>query len=319
MPNYTANYRLKKPLANEYYNIEDFNENADIIDQKLKEIDDKLQTIKVPVTSVNGKTGDVELKAEDIGAETPTGAQAKAAAALDAAKVYTDQEIAKVANDLVSHKNENATGAHKAKNIAIEDAGGHFTATDVEGALNELFTSVSNGKSLIATAITDKGIPASGSDTFSQLANKIEQIEVGDYKVGDILNSSKFLIAPEVWKFTGHTDDVYAVAVDNNGNVYSGSSDNTVRKISSSGNEVWKFTGHTDDVYAVAVDNNGNVYSGSSDNTVRKISPDGNQIWRFTGHTGVVYAVAVDNNGNVYSGSTDNTVRKIIDGIKIIA
>src|SRR5690606_21160065 len=114
------------------------------------------------------------------------------------------------------------------------------------------FTSVSDGKTLIATAITDKGIPASGSDTFSQLANKIEQIEieVGGYKVGDILNSSKYLVAPEVWQFTGHTSWVYAVAVDNNGNVYSGSRDSTVRKISPDGNEVWKFTGHTDEVYA---------------------------------------------------------------------
>jgi len=212
-----------------------------------------------------------------------------------------------------SHKNENATGAHKAKNIAIDDAEGHFTATDVEGALNELFTSVSDGKTLIATAITDKGIPASGSDTFSQLANKIEQIEteVEGYKVGDILNPSKYLIAPEVWQFTGHTSRVNAVAVDNNGNIYSGSDDSTVRKISPDGNEIWQFTGHTNFVYAVAVDNNGNVYSGSNDRTVRKISPDGNEIWQFTGHGSTVYAVAVDNNGNIYSGSYDQTVRKI--------
>jgi hypothetical protein len=36
-------------------------------------------------------------------------AQSKADAALDAAKVYTDQEFAKVANDLASHKNESAS------------------------------------------------------------------------------------------------------------------------------------------------------------------------------------------------------------------
>lgn len=43
-------------------------------------------------------------------------------------------------------------------------------------AVNELFTDVSNGKTQIATAITDKGVAASGGDTFSQLATKIGQI-----------------------------------------------------------------------------------------------------------------------------------------------
>lgn len=46
-------------------------------------------------------------------------------------------------------------------------------------AINELFTSVSNGKTAVAAAITGKGVPASGSDTFSQLATKIGQIQTG--------------------------------------------------------------------------------------------------------------------------------------------
>ena len=80
----------------------------------------------------------------------------------------------------------------------------------------------------------------------------------------------------ELWKFTGHTNYVRAVAVDANGNVYSGSADKTVRKISSSGQQVWSFTGHTDRVNAVAVDASGNVYSGSNDKTVRKIKSNVN-------------------------------------------
>ncbi len=251
--------------------------------------------------------------------ETPAGAQAKANAALNSAKQYTDQEVAEVSQALDAHKAESATTSAKG-HVQLSDSVTSTsttlaaTANAVKKAYdraNEAFQSASDGKNLIATAITGKGIPASGSDTFSQLANKIKQIEVGDYKVGDILNLSKYLIAPEIWKFTGHTSYVEAVAVDNNGNVYSGGRDDTVRKISSSGNEIWKFTGHTDYVYAVAVDNNGNVYSGSDDKTVRKISSSGNEIWKFTGHTSYVNAVAVDNNGNVYSGSSDKTVRKI--------
>lgn len=42
-----------------------------------------------------------------------------------------------------------------------------------------LFQSVSNGKNDIAAAITDKDVPASGSDTFQVLADKIGQIPTG--------------------------------------------------------------------------------------------------------------------------------------------
>lgn len=37
MANYTKNLNLKKPLQTEFYNVDDFNENADIIDEKMGE------------------------------------------------------------------------------------------------------------------------------------------------------------------------------------------------------------------------------------------------------------------------------------------
>jgi hypothetical protein len=52
----------------------------------------------VPVTSVNGKTGAVSLTASDVGAETPSGAQAKANTAEVNAKAYTDSKIASLVN-----------------------------------------------------------------------------------------------------------------------------------------------------------------------------------------------------------------------------
>ena len=36
----TANYGLNKPEIGEFYNVEEFNENADLIDEKLKEFED---------------------------------------------------------------------------------------------------------------------------------------------------------------------------------------------------------------------------------------------------------------------------------------
>jgi len=117
---YTPNYGLKKPEQDDFYNVEDFNENADIIDEKLKEIEDGIKNIDAPVTSVNEKTGDVVLTAEDVGAETPAGAQARADAALAAAKQYTDQEVGEVAQALNAHLDDNASTSKK----------GHVQLTD---------------------------------------------------------------------------------------------------------------------------------------------------------------------------------------------
>lgn len=62
---------------------------------------------------------------------------------------------------------------------------------DVNGAINqlntrtsELFTSVSNGKDLVADAITDKGIHTSATDSFSTMATNIRNIQTeggGEY------------------------------------------------------------------------------------------------------------------------------------------
>mgnify|MGYP000978328838 FL=1 len=116
------------------------------------------------------------------GHETPAGAQAKAEAAAGA-----------VLAELNAHLAETAPQAHFAKNIAIEDSGARFTSGDVEGALNELFTSVSDGKTVIASSITDMGQAASGSDTFAQLAAKIRDISKdATAGVGDVLAGKTF-------------------------------------------------------------------------------------------------------------------------------
>lgn len=54
-----------------------------------------------------------------------------------------------------------------------------ITADNVQGAIDQLFTSVSNGKSQIASAITGMGVSTSASDSFSQMATNIGNIETG--------------------------------------------------------------------------------------------------------------------------------------------
>ncbi|QOY37985.1 hypothetical protein AWH56_010700 [Anaerobacillus isosaccharinicus] len=62
-------------------------------------------------------------------------------------------------------------------------------------AVNELFTNVSSGKIQVAAAITDKGVNANGSDTFSQLASKIGQIATGKKWASGITSSSATTMA----------------------------------------------------------------------------------------------------------------------------
>ncbi|MGI5912645.1 MAG: pyocin knob domain-containing protein [Syntrophomonadaceae bacterium] len=79
MAEYTTNYELKKPGDDDFYDVKDFNDNADIIDQALKAHDDALAT-----------------------KETPAGAQAKAEAAAGAVQAELD-----------AHKTENASTSQK--------------------------------------------------------------------------------------------------------------------------------------------------------------------------------------------------------------
>ena len=67
-------------------------------------------------------------------------------------------------------------GSTEASGVSIQDTANNFTATNVEGALAELFQSVSNGKSLIASAITDKGVTTSNTATFQTMADNINNI-----------------------------------------------------------------------------------------------------------------------------------------------
>ena len=70
------------------------------------------------------------------------------------------------------------------------------TATNVQDAIDEVFQSVSNGKTLIAAAITDKGVTTAASDSFSTMATNISNIDTHD----DIIDSYGSLIS--MWSTT---------------------------------------------------------------------------------------------------------------------
>lgn len=107
--------------------------------------------------------------------------------------VSIDTNLLATKAELTTHKLDLAsTVAGKgASLIGLNDASTVFTATNVEGAMTELFTSASNGKIAIANAITGKGQTASGSDTFTQLASAISGISTGKkWREGSVTSSS---------------------------------------------------------------------------------------------------------------------------------
>ena len=62
---------------------------------------------------------------------------------------------------------------------SIDTLNGNITTINSE--ISSLKSSVSNGKSLIAAAVTDKGVPTAASDSFTTISNNIRKIETKEY------------------------------------------------------------------------------------------------------------------------------------------
>lgn len=52
---YTQNYNLKKPDPDDYYDVRDFNDNSNIIDEKMFEHTEKIRTLTETTTSLNDR------------------------------------------------------------------------------------------------------------------------------------------------------------------------------------------------------------------------------------------------------------------------
>ncbi|NHL37870.1 phage tail protein [Clostridium botulinum] len=213
----------------------------------------------------------------------------------------------------------------------------NIKSKNVKGALEELFTSASNGKNKIVTAITGKGIVANNTDSFDTLSNKIKQIPTyapanllievkrsdsittsnGVYTIDKIALDNygkiycictKDLIKIDedgyvYWKYT-HDVIITSVAV-KNGYVYIADWEgNHIIKIdSSSGKIIWdKYYPSKYGTESIVIDDNNIIYAGTDNGKVIKIDSTGNVIWTYDKHKSNVYAITIDKNGYIYSG-----------------
>lgn len=87
-------------------------------------------------------------------------------------------DVDSIQQQITEHLDEDAVNAHKATNISVINPKTD-EATDMQTFAELLFTSVSDGKSTIVSAITEKGQSANGGDNFAQLASAIRSISAG--------------------------------------------------------------------------------------------------------------------------------------------
>lgn len=93
-------------------------------------------------------------------------------------------------------------GASTATDITYDNATSGIASTNVQDAIDEVFQSVSDGKVLLAEAITDKGVPTSATDNFSTMANNIRNISGGGGVTSELIYT---LLDGGVWKDVGYT------------------------------------------------------------------------------------------------------------------
>ena len=171
----TTNYNLKKPLGSENYNILDQNGNMDILDLKLKEVDDKASNIVVPVTTVNSKTGDVVLTAADV----------------------LDGNGVSVAASLADTNYQLATGTGTAITLTLPALVNLYTKTFIASADNSGSATTINSKPLYKpnTVIAPNLTTGKAYTVWYNLANDcffLKASAEGDATVADVLAPKTF-------------------------------------------------------------------------------------------------------------------------------
>lgn len=141
--------------------------------------DNKIQGV---VNDVNSNFEDVEQAIASLQKTQAQYTDTKSTQSLSEAKSYTDEKFQSVNSQISS----------------------------ISNTQNELFQSVSDGKSKIAGAITDKGITTSASDTFQTMANNISQITTGGGSGGGTSGGSE---VTEIYKTIDPTFEVASLGV----------------------------------------------------------------------------------------------------------
>ncbi len=190
----TGNYKLKKPEGTDTVNIEDLNYNADIIDNELVKRALKtdmptnlnqftngpgfITATGAPVQSVNGKTGTLILSASDVGAETPIGSQAKVNTLAGQVGNINDANlpVELKGKPLTEQTKVVFQNADNGKKNWVDVIGNPLLNTDTFSQLKDKTQVIKN---TLASNLAAKGQNSTGTETLTNLANKVGSIAKG--------------------------------------------------------------------------------------------------------------------------------------------
>ena len=177
MSTYTQYKNLEKPLSTEKYNVAVTNKNNDVIDSELHKLELK-----------NQSQDELLATKEDLNeaiAQSNQYTDTKLAQLIDGAPETLDT-LKEVADAIEQNKTivEALEAAIESKVSqtdilkSIESVNENTIEGKVADALviKQVFQSVSNGKQLVASTITDKGIKTEATDTFATMAENIKSI-----------------------------------------------------------------------------------------------------------------------------------------------
>ncbi|AZK48783.1 phage tail protein [Paenibacillus lentus] len=158
MATFTKNYNLIKPGEDEFYDIGVNNNNADIIDEKLKELEDGLSKVEVPLATT------------------------------------TEPGITQLSSATDSNREDRAATS-KAVKVAYDAATAAQTTANAANMAAEAAKTLGNErKAEVVAALVAKGISASTSESWDSLITKMAGIikATGNATAADVLSGKTF-------------------------------------------------------------------------------------------------------------------------------
>lgn len=182
MMNVTVNYKLKKPEGSSVVNIEDFNENADILDGKLKELE-----IEVSATKKSVSDGKTAVAAAITRKKIPTAADASfAQMATNINNIISGAGNALAADVLAGKTFTNSTGVETVGTIPNKSGAAYVYSTLADagggmGNVNSITDHTSKGDSAVHVNFT---VPKGNYDGNTSHSLRFWGIDPANVKAG---------------------------------------------------------------------------------------------------------------------------------------
>lgn len=334
----TDNLKLNFWDGNDRVKREDFNADNEKIDAGYEELIKKCEQLGIDIENID-VTEELDALAEELRKEIEkkvTKEDGKGLSANDytnedkalvgtikdkADKPYVDEQDLKLQQDIEGKYEELNDRVSQHTSDISNKADKTYVDEKDESLMKEIdsvkLSGVESNKILV-DALNSKEVQASTSDTIKTNVQKVNDIEVGDYKIGDILYNSDIekTVKDRIGEFSDyewryyHRYGIYAIAQDNNsGFIYAGGNDSNVWKISPEGQKIWSFY-YFDSVSSIVVDDEGFIYVGGDRDSVVKLSPDGEEVWEFKRGKQFedIISIALDKYGSPFIAYSDRII-----------